>query len=72
MSDELAPYQKRAIEEQYELGSRLAKLAGFIDSNDFRELPIEDRDLIRAQYGHMLGYNDALKQRIERFSNESP
>jgi len=54
----------RLMAEQSELREKLDKLASFIGSPTYINLPAVDRDLLNNQSGHMLAYLGVLEHRL--------
>lgn len=64
-------YQERVLEEQRELSEKIVKLIRFTTTGTYRELPIEERQLLTSQLHAMTHYNDVLTQRIANFAPEA-
>lgn len=61
-----APHIERMQLELAELAERTSKLAGFISSNPiFKQLPSDERQLMREQLEYMVGYHDTLETRLD-------
>jgi len=61
-----APHIERMKDELTQLADRTAKLATFISGNPiFKQLPGDERDLMRQQLVHMEGYRDTLDTRLD-------
>lgn len=61
-----APHIERMKEELGQLADRTAKLATFISQNPiFKQIPADERDLMRQQLQHMEGYRDTLDTRLD-------
>lgn len=52
--------------ERSDLGGRLDRLAAFLETEKFSELPAADQGLLRAQASAMQTYLSILTKRIER------
>ncbi len=64
----LPPHQQRVVEEQIELGDRLAKLRDFIAGNPiFAGLPGDEQVRLKTQCFVMNVYWDVLVDRIKNF-----
>ena len=60
-----APHIERMKDELAQLAERRDKLCAFIDRNPiFKQLPGDERDLMREQLGYMVGYHDVLETRV--------
>lgn len=55
----------RLVNEASELYQKIQKLALFLQSEDFKGLSDENKDLLRKQYQLMLEYHQILLQRIK-------
>jgi hypothetical protein len=55
----------RLVNEASELYQKIQKLALFLQSEDFKGLSDENKDLLRKQYQLMLEYHQVLLQRIK-------
>ena len=54
--------------ELEEVSERQSKLNGYFDTEHFANLPIEQRNLLKAQFGAMLAYSQILVERIRLVS----
>lgn len=63
----LKPYQQRVVEELRELEAKVHKLACFVHSNPFWDLPDEDQLLLQEQLKAMNEYEHILRLRVQRF-----
>jgi len=63
----MLPHQQRVLDEQHELGERLAKLALFINSPLFTKVPEDEQARLLKQARHMDDYHNVLVDRIEHF-----
>jgi hypothetical protein len=63
----IKPYQFRVIQELNDLSEKLDKLAVFVESETFWDLPKEERALFWRQEEGMKIYQCALRQRVEGF-----
>lgn len=62
----MAPHIERMKDELAQLADRRDKLAKFINEGPiFKQLPGDERDLMREQFGHMSSYHDVLETRID-------
>ena len=66
-SHPMQPHQERVLQEKADLDDRLAKLTTFLETDTFRALPEEDRELLFLQWGLMQDLSDILAKRIGRF-----
>ena len=62
-------WQERVISESKDLHVKLVYLEEFMESDQFRKLPDDDRDLLRIQFHSMSAYWNVLGLRINRFSH---
>jgi len=62
---------KRVVNEQRALEVKLNALSEFLYTSAFDSLDSEEKYLLSMQVAHMRGYNDVLKLRIKRESDES-
>lgn len=62
------PFVVRMRAELAELEGRLAKLTKYLDSDQSRNLPFDDLNLLRAQRMAMEGYKEILNRRLRRAS----
>ena len=60
-------YQKRVVDERFQLQNRVAKLQSFVNSEKITNLAAEEQSLLLRQLDVMHQYNDILGERIERF-----
>lgn len=61
-----APHIERMKDELTQLADRREKLRAFIDDSPvFKQLPGDERDLMREQFGYMSSYHDVLETRID-------
>ena len=65
----MMPYQQRVVDEHRELAERLEKLAAFLVTNTFADLPDVERSLLEAQSAHMRAYLTVLEVRIQGFTS---
>ena len=63
----LEPHQERVVTERQDVLTKMQLLSDFIDSDFFKTLQDEDRDLLRIQFVFMTNYEMVLDQRIKRF-----
>jgi len=62
---------KRVVNEQRALEAKLNALSEFLCTSAFDSLDSEEKYLLSMQVVHMRGYNDVLKLRIKKESDES-
>ena len=67
----MQPHQERVIVEKRELDEKMEKLHEFLGTNKFRELPLNERELLRVQFEQMYAYSVTLGMRINNFNTES-
>jgi len=61
-----APHIERMKDELEQLAGRLSKLSAFIVANPiFKQMPEDERQLMREQAEHMRAYHDVLETRID-------
>jgi hypothetical protein len=60
----MAPHQQRVAAERAELAERLDKLAAFIHSERFADVPDAEQERLRRQRVHMRGYLHVLDERM--------
>lgn len=65
-------HRDRVRAEAADLATKVEKLATFIQSPKFDELPLVDRVSLDQQHGHMTGYLSVLQARIARFGPAAP
>lgn len=63
-------FKKRLYLESDELSTKIEKLALFIDSEFYKELPGTDRELLYKQLIVMREYNNILQTRIDNYNNK--
>ena len=56
---------KRMAEEYDQLAGRYERLTNFLDTDTFKQLPREKKDLLERQHVVMGDYKDTLQQRIQ-------
>ena len=56
---------KRMAEEYDQLAGRYERLTNFLNTDTFKQLPMEKRDLLERQHIAMGDYKDTLQQRIQ-------
>lgn len=61
-------WQQRVVEEKEQLDEKLAKLRTYTSSEAFAKHPDDYKSLLLNQEYHMGSYSDALRARIERFT----
>jgi len=65
---ELAPHQKRVVDEREALSGKANRLWAFIErSEEYKALPREERILLERQLRVMGEYSDVLRERIAAF-----
>lgn len=61
-----APHIERMKEELAQLGERTTKISKFISASPiFKQLPADERELMRDQQRAMMEYYDVLETRID-------
>ncbi|MBL4623367.1 MAG: hypothetical protein JKY89_13310 [Immundisolibacteraceae bacterium] len=60
-------HEKRVVTEKEELTKKLLALLGFVETDTFKSLEQEDRELLLEQLELMKQYEVILVVRIERF-----
>lgn len=64
-------FQKRVIEERTELTTKIGRLAGFIfatdNNDDYKVLPLMEKERLGLQHYLMCQYRDVLNDRIAAF-----
>ena len=60
-------YQERVKTEKAELDEKLTKLAAFVASEKFRDVPAAEQDRMRRQREIMWQYSEVLAERINAF-----
>ena len=60
-------HEKRVVTEKEELTKKLLALLGFVETDTFKSLEEEDRELLLEQLELMKQYEVILVVRIERF-----
>lgn len=63
---------ERMFEELTQLNERTDRLCTFIGGDVFQGLPIQKRELMRAQLSAMLAYRNVLDARFKLEKEESP
>ena len=63
----LLPHQQRVVDEKMELDTKLNKLGEFLETEIFKNLQKEDKELLKEQYDIMFNYSSILNRRIKRF-----
>ena len=65
----MQPHQIRVVDEQDLLIIKTDRLVGFITSNsdEYKELPLEEKERLSAQLFHMRRYTSILRDRIHYF-----
>jgi hypothetical protein len=66
----MEPFQERVIEEKAELDKKCEALRRFLNSEGYRNLPLEERQRLRNQWDAMNTYSQILDERIAAFSLE--
>lgn len=57
-------YNEGLLNETMELADKITNLSAFMSSDEFKSIPIIQRNLLRSQKIHMLEYLKVLNQRI--------
>jgi len=65
---EYLPHQQRVVEEKDQLKEKVEKLKGFFETDIFKGLPKQERNILKMQYHHMKLYLGILGTRIEGFT----
>lgn len=65
----MTDYQQRVIDEKRELDLKLSKLVDFLSSKIFKDLPKEDKKLLKSQTAEMKKYSEILDKRIALFTS---
>lgn len=65
------PHQQRVLIEYVELGDKLNKLNGFIETDLFKSLPLAEQERMTVQRGAMGEYHGVLADRIAAFGGEA-
>jgi len=65
------PHQQRVLVEYVELGDKLSKLNGFLETDLFRSLPLAEQERMTVQRGAMGEYHGVLADRIAAFGGEA-
>lgn len=63
----MQPHQQRVVDEKNELGDKLEKLLTFLQTDFYKTLREEERELLYFQSQVMEDYYEVLQQRIELF-----
>lgn len=63
----LTPFQERVVAEKIELGLKATKLAMFINTGTFNDLPEDEQDRLKRQLKIMDDYCQVLDERIAAF-----
>lgn len=63
----MQPHQQRVVDEKNELGERLEKLLAFLQTDLYKSLAEQERELLFFQSQVMEDYYEVLEQRIELF-----
>jgi DNA-binding winged helix-turn-helix (wHTH) protein len=66
---ELAPHEKRVVDERNSLSEKVDKLCSFLGTEVYKSLPPDEQDLLDEQYQYMFGYLKILDKRIAKFTN---
>ena len=61
-------FQERVVVEKHELGIKLDRLKGFIESSKFKTIPIEEQKRMNRQFDAMAEYSQILGERIAAFN----
>lgn len=65
------PHQQRVLIEYAELGDKLGKLNGFLETDLFQSLPLAEQERMTVQRGAMGEYHGVLADRIAAFGGEA-
>lgn len=65
------PHQQRVLVEYVELGDKLTKLNGFLETDLFKSLPAAEQERMTVQRGAMGEYHGVLADRIAAFGGEA-
>lgn len=66
----MRPHEQRVVDEKRELDIKITALGDFVMlSPTYKDLPEEDKLLLREQEDQMRLYSLVLQKRIERFSS---
>ena len=57
-------WQERAVHELDELTTRCAKLAAFVRTDEYHQLPIGEQIRLALQKHHMIAYRNVLAARV--------
>jgi len=60
-------YQQRVADECQELIEKISKLNAFIETEKFKELPLDEQVRMRMQEWYMNAYAKVLESRIDQF-----
>jgi vacuolar-type H+-ATPase subunit B/Vma2 len=65
----MEPHQQRVVDEKEKLDAKIAALNIFISENEnFKNLPLEERNRLNRQVSFMELYSDVLGERIAAFN----
>ncbi|WP_349016780.1 Gp49 family protein [Pseudomonas sp. PS01300] len=65
------PHQQRVLVEYVDLGDKLTKLNGFLETDLFKSLPAAEQERMTVQRGAMSEYHGVLADRIAAFGGEA-
>ena len=60
----MKPHEERLVAEEKALGEKIERLNTFIHSEEFAELPLNERLLLKRQKDTMSAYRSILVERI--------
>ena len=65
----MLPYQERVVVEKDALMKKVERLVAFIErkNENYRQLPLMEKERLRVQLFYMQGYTRALSDRIAYF-----
>ena len=66
----MEPHQQRVVDEKTALADKIRKLSAFTQGIVFKSLPVQEQDLLLAQFYCMRHYNTLLAQRIALWAKE--
>jgi DNA-binding CsgD family transcriptional regulator len=67
----MEPYQQRVVQELAELDARMKKLQKFFETDTFAHVDSSERFILGNQYGHMVGYRQCLRMRLQHWRIDS-
>lgn len=63
----MQPHQQRVVDEKRELDEKIDKLIGFLETEIFKTLPVDEQERLNRQAIIMGMYTEVLRERIEAF-----